>query len=117
MVPRACLGRNNNGGAAVYTLMVLYPMPKDPEHFRDYYVNTHVPLATKMPGLRAQRYSIDLKAFNGDAPYFCVWEGDFDDAKAMGAALQSPEGQAVAADLPNYASGGATMVHFARREG
>jgi hypothetical protein len=27
-------------------------------------------------------------------------------------ALSSKEGQAVAADVPNYASGGVTMVHF-----
>ena len=28
-------------------------------------------------------------------------------------ALASKEGQAVAGDVPNYASGGVTMVHFA----
>ena len=30
-------------------------------------------------------------------------------------ALASKEGQAVAADVPNYASGGVTMVHFAMK--
>ncbi len=28
-------------------------------------------------------------------------------------ALKSKEGQAVAGDVPNYASGGVTMMHFA----
>jgi hypothetical protein len=31
------------------------------------------------------------------------------------AALQSKEGKAVAGDVPNYATGGVTMVHFSMR--
>ena len=34
---------------------------------------------------------------------------------ALMAALQSKEGKAVAGDVPNYATGGVTMVHFATR--
>lgn len=30
----------------------------------------------------------------------------------MGAARASPEGQATAADVPNYATGGASLVHY-----
>ena len=33
----------------MHKLLVLYNEPKDPAHFRKYYVETHVPLASKLP--------------------------------------------------------------------
>ncbi|PXY22605.1 EthD family reductase [Prauserella muralis] len=101
----------------MYRLTVLYPPPADPEHFRAYYVGTHLPLAAKLPGLRAMRYSLDVAATEGESPYFAIWEGEFDSAEAMAAAMASDEGRAVAADVPNYATGGAHVVHFAPVEG
>lgn len=97
----------------MYTLTVLYPPPADPEHFKRYYVETHLPLAAKLPGLLAMRHAFDLAAADGDSPYFAIWQGDFESAEAMGAALGSPEGRAVSADVPNYATGGAQVVHYA----
>jgi uncharacterized protein (TIGR02118 family) len=43
----------------MHKLMVLYPEPADPDHFRDYYVSNHLPLVTRMPGLLAWRYSFE----------------------------------------------------------
>ena len=34
-------------------LLVLYNEPKDPAHFRKYYVETHSPLVSRLPGLKA----------------------------------------------------------------
>ncbi len=48
----------------------------------------------------------------GESPYFCIFEGEFDDAAAMGAAMASPQGQVVAADVPNYAPEGTVMISF-----
>jgi uncharacterized protein (TIGR02118 family) len=48
----------------------------------------------------------------GKAPYFCIFEAEFENEAALMGALMSPEGKAVAGDVPNYASGGVTMVHF-----
>ena len=98
----------------MHKLLVLYNEPKDPAHFRKYYVEKHLPLASKIPGLRASRYTFDVKPrAPGNAPYFCIFEGEFDSEAALMDALASKEGQAVAGDVPNYASGGVTMVHFA----
>src|SRR4051794_41899311 len=94
----------------MHRLLVLYPPPTDPDHFRSYYEDTHLPLAAKFPGLRGYRYSFDVAAAEGGSPYFCVFEADFDDAAALSAARASPEGQAVQADVPNYATGGAGGV-------
>jgi uncharacterized protein (TIGR02118 family) len=97
----------------MHRLLVLYNEPKDPEHFRKYYVETHVPLASKMPGVKSANYSFDAKPLGpGKAPYFCVFEADFESEAALMSAFGSKEGQAVAGDVPNYASGGLTMVHF-----
>jgi uncharacterized protein (TIGR02118 family) len=98
----------------MHKLLVLYNKPKDPAHFRKYYVETHVPLAAKLPGLKTSSYSFDVKPLGpGEAPYFCIFEAQFESEAALMSALRSKEGQAVAGDVPNYASGGVTMVHFA----
>ncbi|MCW3066471.1 MAG: Ethyl tert-butyl ether degradation EthD [Solirubrobacterales bacterium] len=96
----------------MHKLVVLYPPPVDPAAFRDYYESTHVPLAQTLPGLRSYQYAFDVGSPAGDSPYFCIFEAEFDDAAALGAAMGSPEGQTVAADVPNYATGGATMLTF-----
>jgi uncharacterized protein (TIGR02118 family) len=101
------------GRYVVHRLLVLYNEPKDPAHFKKYYVETHVPLASKMPGGKNLRYSFDVKLLGpGKAPYFCVFEADFESEAALMNAFGSKEGQAVAGDVPNYASGGVTIVHF-----
>jgi uncharacterized protein (TIGR02118 family) len=100
----------------MHRLLVLYPPPTDPDHFRSYYEDTHIKLAAKLPGLRSYRYGFDVAA-EGESPYFCVFEGDFDDAAAMGAALESTEGQAALADIPNYATGGAVALNYELRGG
>ena len=52
----------------MHRLLVLYPPPSDPDHFRSYYEDTHLPLAAKLPGLRAYRYSVDVAAGEGESP-------------------------------------------------
>jgi hypothetical protein len=41
-----------------------------------------------------------------------VFEAEFADEAAMGASLQSPQGQAVVADIGNYATVPPTIVHY-----
>ena len=90
----------------MHRLLVLYPPPSDPDHFRSYYEDTHLPLVAKFPGLRGYRYSFDVAAGEGESPYYCVFEADSTMRRLLSAALESPEGQAVRADVPNYATGG-----------
>ncbi len=96
----------------MYRVLVLYPRPDDPDHFRDYYVGTHLPLAAALPGLVSSRYTFDVRSPHGDPPFFCIWEGEFADEAAFGAAMQSEAGAKVAADVVNYASGGYTLTHY-----
>jgi uncharacterized protein (TIGR02118 family) len=95
----------------VYQVTVLYHHPTDPAAFDSHYAQTHAPLAAKIPGLRRYTYSKPAAGPDGAQPAFhLVAVLDFDDEAAMGAGMGSPEGQAAAADLPNFASGGATML-------
>ncbi|WP_297550493.1 EthD family reductase [Amycolatopsis sp.] len=97
----------------MHKMIVLYPAPTDPDHFREYYVSTHVPLVAKLPGILAWRYSFDVKSAPGAPEYFAIFEADFADGAAMGAAMGSPEGAAVRADVTNYASGGSFVLNYA----
>lgn len=99
----------------MHKLLVLYPEPADRDAFVRYYESTHLPLAAKLPGLRTWRYSTAVSPApdGAPAPYFAVFEAEFDDAAAFGAAMTSDEGKAVAADVPNYATGGAIVFDYA----
>ena len=101
----------------MHRLLVLYPPPTDPQAFRAYYENHHLPIAARLPGLRAFRWGFDVLAPGGEAPYFCVFEADFDDATAHDAPFASPEGEDTAAEVPNYATGGALLLHYVVGEG
>jgi uncharacterized protein (TIGR02118 family) len=93
-------------------ILVLYNTPADPAAFDRYYHQTHIPLAKKIPGLRS--YSISngpVQALAGSAPYL-VAILSFDSMADLSAAVASGEGQAVAADLSNFASGGATVLIY-----
>lgn len=95
-----------------HNIVALYGTPADPAHFRKYYVETHLPLASKLPGLRGMHYSFAVETLGEGPAYFCFWTGKFDDRAAADAAMQSPEGEALAADVANYASGGITMLRY-----
>ncbi len=91
-------------------LLVLYNTPADPAAFDRYYHQTHIPLARKIPGLRSYLISGGpVQAVAGTAPHL-IATLNFDSMANLSAALGSPEGQAAAADLSNFASGGATLV-------
>jgi 4-carboxymuconolactone decarboxylase len=96
----------------MHKLLVLYPPPTDPAHFKRYYEETHLRLAAQLPGLLSSRYSFSVEGVGNASPYFCIWEGEFLDAASMAASIGSPQGQKVAADVANYATGGATILHF-----
>ncbi|RBY94434.1 EthD family reductase [Blastococcus sp. TBT05-19] len=96
----------------VHRLVVSYGPPEDPAAFDAHYRDVHAPLAKQLPGLvRFTTGHASPMDPSQPAPYL-VAELDFDSEAAMGAAFASPEGQAAAADVPGFATGGATMAHF-----
>jgi uncharacterized protein (TIGR02118 family) len=93
-------------------VLALYNEPADPTHFEQYYYGTHVPLAKRIPGLRKYTVSKGPVAAQGGAEYYLVAILEFDSMEAIQAALASPEGQQTAGDLPNFATGGVSLLVY-----
>jgi uncharacterized protein (TIGR02118 family) len=95
----------------VVKVIVLYGPPADPAAFEDHYANTHVPLVAKMPNVqRFEASRVVGTPEGGDPPYYRVAELSFESEEALQATMSSPEGQETVADIPNFASGGATVL-------
>ncbi|MBW0089154.1 EthD family reductase [Pseudonocardia sp. KRD-184] len=92
-------------------LTVLYDTPADVEAFDAHYLGTHVPLAQAVPGIEKVEVTRFLPGPDGSAPRFHIMaELYFADADAMGAALATPEGKELGADVANL--GGTTATHL-----
>jgi len=90
---------------------VLYGPPEDPSAFEDHYANTHAPLVAKMPAVQRFEASRVIGTPDGsEAPYYRIAELWFDSHDDFQASMGSPQGQDTVADIPNFASGGATVV-------
>ena len=98
-------------------LIALYKKPADAAAFDAHYFSTHVPTAKKVPGLRSYEVSTGPVASpQGDSGYHLVATLGFDSLAAIQAALGSPEGQATAADLANFAQAGVELLMFDSKE-
>lgn len=98
-------------------LVALYRTPKDKGAFDRYYHETHVPLARKIPGLT--RYEISdgtVLGPEGPSSIHLVAILHFASLEAIKTALGTPEGQATAADLGNFADGGVDLMFFDAKE-
>lgn len=92
-------------------ITVLYKHPTDVQTFKSYYKQTHLPLVDKIEGL-AKAEITEIQGSLGGQPsdYFLMAELYFKDEAQMQASMGSPEGQAVANDLSNFATGGVTIM-------
>lgn len=80
-------------------MVVIYKTPQDPAAFEKHYLETHVPLALKLPGLR--RYEISrapVVTFGGARDIYMIATLLFDDMEAIQTCFASPEGRAARAD-------------------
>jgi uncharacterized protein (TIGR02118 family) len=94
-------------------LVVLYRTPKDPAAFDKHYFAVQVPIAKKIPGLRKYEVSRGLIGSPaGASNLHLIATLHFDDLKAVQDAFASPEGQAAAADVATFATGGVDMFFF-----
>jgi uncharacterized protein (TIGR02118 family) len=94
-----------------HRLLVQYGTPTDPAAFDQHYRDVHVPLAQKIPGVI--RFEIGhASPLDGEAAPYLVAMLDFRSAEEFGAGMQTPQGVAAAGDVPNFATGGASMTHY-----
>ena len=97
-------------------IIAMYKTPTDTAAFDSYYFGPHVKLAKTVPGLKGYRITRGpIMAMAGPQPYYLIAVLTFESMDAVHAALASKEGQAVAADLANFATGG-VEVFFSESE-
>jgi uncharacterized protein (TIGR02118 family) len=92
-------------------LVVGYGPPDDAAAFDEHYASTHAPLAQKIPNLRRFEAGKVLGTPDGTpAPFYFIAELSFDGVEELQVALGTSEGQAAAADVATFATGGATLM-------
>ena len=92
-------------------ITVLYGHPDDPAAFERHYNDVHIPLVNAMPNLRRFEKALVVATTDGSAPpYYRVAELYFDSEEDLHASRATPEGRAPGEDVPNYATGGATVL-------
>jgi uncharacterized protein (TIGR02118 family) len=92
-------------------LTVLFGHPKDPAAFERYYTDRHLPIAARMPGVQKLELTKFRRNVDGSNPiYYRMAEVYFLSETALQSTLKSPEGQAAAGDMANFATGGANML-------
>ncbi|PYE15915.1 uncharacterized protein (TIGR02118 family) [Williamsia limnetica] len=92
-----------------FRLAVCYGTPKDPSAFDEHYVNVHVPLADKVPGLTDYTWGKVASVDGSVPPYYAIANLCFPDEAALKAGMASDEMKAAGKDLRNFADGGVTM--------
>ncbi len=93
----------------MHRMTILYGVDDDPEAFRRYYYEHHIPLAAAMEGLTGWNLSwIDPAT---SSRYQLVAELYAESAEALDAVLATPAGRAASADLDNFVTG---TVEFMR---
>ncbi len=87
----------------MHRMTILYGVDDDPEAFRRYYYENHIPLASKMTGLTGWNLCwIDPAS---SSRYQLVAELYAESAEALQTTLDSPAGRAASADLDNFVRG------------
>ena len=91
-------------------LTVLYGPPTDPAAFDQYFRDVHAPLAKAIPRLERFEAGTVTTLDGSESPYHWMAQIWFEDTAAFSAGIGSPKGQAAAADIAAFATGGATML-------
>ena len=91
-------------------VLILYGRPVESEAFDAYFANTHRPLLLGIPNVEQMSINYIAGAAQGDPPYYLIVELRFESEEAMQEGLNSETGKAMARDLSQFASGGATIL-------
>jgi uncharacterized protein (TIGR02118 family) len=92
-------------------ITVLYGMPTDPAAFEKYYAENHMPMVYKQKGIHRVELAKGLPQPDGKPPaFYRITELWFSSAKKMERVTGTPDWKKIVDDVPNFASGGATVL-------
>jgi uncharacterized protein (TIGR02118 family) len=91
-------------------LIALYKQPVDPSAFDRAYFNTHLPLLSKVPGLKKTVVTRFTRNLSGEA-FYLMAEMYFTDKDALRAAMKSPEMISAGENLNSFAEGLVSMFY------
>jgi uncharacterized protein (TIGR02118 family) len=98
-------------------VVVTYGIPSDIQSFDHHYMEIHIPLALKLPGLKKFETSEGpVISPAGPSSVHLVAILHFEDMASLQTALASPEGQAAAADAQTIMAPGSGMLIFDSKE-
>ena len=98
-------------------LVVMYKTPTDKAAFDKHYFEKHIPLAKTIPGLRKYEVSQGpVVTPAGLSGFHLVATLHFDDIGAIQSAFGSLQGQAAAADVQGFATGGVEMYIYDNKD-
>jgi uncharacterized protein (TIGR02118 family) len=98
-------------GKGMVKVTVLYGDPKDPAAFEQYYANHHMPMVYAVKDLARVELSRPMPGPDGKAPaFYRITEIWFANPATMKEVTSRPEWKEIAADVPNFATGGATVL-------
>jgi uncharacterized protein (TIGR02118 family) len=90
-------------------IVVLYGHPKSTEEFDKYYKEKHAPMVHAVKAVKRFEVAKPAPGPNGaPPPYYLVVDILFESLESLRATAATDEWKAVAADVPNFATGGAT---------
>ncbi len=92
-------------------LVVMYGHPEDSDAFEKYYSEKHLPIASKIPGVKRVELTKFIGTPDGSSPsHYRMAEVYFDSLEELQKHMGSPEGQAAVNDIPNFATGGVDVM-------
>lgn len=90
-------------------LIALVKQPADTVEFDRKYFDTHLPLISKVPGLKRTTITRFTRTLQGDG-YYLMAEMDFGDRDTLKLAMRSPEMATAGENLNSFAAGQVTLM-------
>jgi uncharacterized protein (TIGR02118 family) len=104
-------GTDTRAAAGGIKITVLYGAPKDPAAFEKYYLEKHMPLVYALKEIKRTELAVGLPGPDGKPPaFYRITELWFDSPEHLHQVAAMPEWKKIVEDVPNFASGGATVV-------
>ena len=108
---------SDGGTERVIRVVALHRRPADPEAYESYYLERHMPLAMRVPGVKRIRVGkVAGTPEDGEPPFWLMSEVHFEGEAALEHAMASSEMKAALDDIPNFAADSQITIMYCATE-